>query len=188
MTLSRWLRDYVYIPLGGNRGRRPILTYRNLLLTMLIGGLWHGAAWTFVVWGALHGAALAAERLWGQRRGGAERRSTPWTRWRARIVVFHFVCFAWIFFRADSFDTAWEMIGGLVTGWGEASPLVTSGVLLAIVVGIGSQYLPARIPRLVMARFSRFPVLAQAAILAFALTLTSVMGPEGVAPFIYFQF
>ena len=57
MTLSRWLRDYVYIPLGGNRGRRPILTYRNLLLTMLIGGLWHGAAWTFVVWGALHGAA-----------------------------------------------------------------------------------------------------------------------------------
>ena len=80
------------------------------------------------------------------------------------------------------------MIGGLVTGWGEASPLVTSGVLLAIVVGIGSQYLPARIPRLVMARFSRLPVLAQATILAFALTLTSVMGPEGVAPFIYFQF
>ena len=188
MTLSRWLRDYVYIPLGGNRGRRPILTYRNLLLTMLIGGLWHGAAWTFVVWGGLHGAALAGERLWGERRGRAERPTTAWTRWRARIVVFHFVCFAWIFFRADSFDAAWEMIGGLFTGWGEASPLVTSGVLLAILVGIGSQYLPARIPRLVMARFSRLPVLAQATVLAFALMLTSVMGPEGVAPFIYFQF
>jgi alginate O-acetyltransferase complex protein AlgI len=80
------------------------------------------------------------------------------------------------------------MIGGLFTGWGEPSPLVTGGVLLAIAVGIGSQYLPARIPRLVMARFSRLPVLGQATVLALALMLTSVMGPEGVAPFIYFQF
>jgi D-alanyl-lipoteichoic acid acyltransferase DltB (MBOAT superfamily) len=188
MTLSRWLRDYVYIPLGGNRGRHPILTYRNLLLTMLIGGLWHGAAWTFVVWGGLHGAALVGERMWSERQGAAVRPPTPWTRWRARLLTFHFVCFAWIFFRADSFDAAWQMIVGLFTGWGEASPLVTGGVLLAILVGIGSQYLPARIPRLVMARFSRLPVLGQATVLAFALMLTSAMGPEGVAPFIYFQF
>ena len=186
MTLSRWLRDYVYIPLGGSRGRR-ILTYRNLLLTMLIGGLWHGAAWTFVVWGGLHGAALVAERVRRDRFGEPEL-ATPWKRWRARILTFHFVCFAWIFFRADSFGAAWDMIEGLVTGWGESSPLVTSGVLLAIAVGIGSQYLPARIPRLVMARFSRLPVLGQATVLALALMLTSVLGPEGVAPFIYFQF
>ena len=73
-------------------------------------------------------------------------------------------------------------------GWGEPSPLVTSGVLLAIAVGIGSQYLPARLPRVVMARFSRLPVLAQATVLALALMVTSVLGPEGVAPFIYFQF
>ena len=83
---------------------------------------------------------------------------------------------------------AWDMIVGLFTGWGEASPLVTGGVLLAIAVGIGSQYLPARLPRLVMARFSRLPVLGQATVLALALVLTSVLGPEGVAPFIYFQF
>jgi alginate O-acetyltransferase complex protein AlgI len=188
MTLSRWLRDYVYIPLGGNRGRRPILTYRNLLLTMLIGGLWHGAAWTFVVWGGLHGAALVGERLWRERRGPSTRTETTWMRWRARILTFHFVCLAWIFFRADSFGAAWDMLEGLATGWGEASPLVTSGVLLAIAVGIGSQYLPARIPRLVMARFSRLPVLGQATVLAFSLMLTSALGPEGVAPFIYFQF
>ena len=187
MTLSRWLRDYVYIPLGGNRGKRPILTYRNLMLTMLIGGLWHGAAWTFVVWGALHGFGLAAERFWHERHPDPPRQTT-WKRWRARLLTFHFVCFAWIFFRASSFDDAWAMITGLFTRWGEASPLVTGGVLLAIAVGIGSQYLPARIPRLVMARFSRLPVLGQATVLAFALTLTSVMGPEGVAPFIYFQF
>jgi D-alanyl-lipoteichoic acid acyltransferase DltB (MBOAT superfamily) len=187
MTLSRWLRDYVYIPLGGSR-RGTILTYRNLMLTMLIGGLWHGAAWTFVVWGGLHGAALAGERWWRDRRGPAEARQTTRNRWIARIVTFHFVCFAWIFFRSDSFASAWEMIEGLFTGWGEASPLVTGGVLLAIAVGIGSQYLPTRVPRIVMARFSRLPVLGQAAVLAFALMLTSVLGPEGVAPFIYFQF
>jgi D-alanyl-lipoteichoic acid acyltransferase DltB (MBOAT superfamily) len=187
MTLSRWLRDYVYIPLGGNR-RGRVATYRNLMLTMLIGGLWHGAAWTFVVWGGLHGSALVWDRWRHERRGGAEPRETPWRRWRARFLTFQFVCFAWIFFRADSFAAAWDMIVGLFTRWGEPSPLVTSGVLLAIAVGIGSQYLHPRIPRLVMARFSRLPVLGQATVLGLALMLTSVMGPEGVAPFIYFQF
>jgi alginate O-acetyltransferase complex protein AlgI len=187
MTLSRWLRDYLYIPLGGSR-RGTILTYRNLMLTMLIGGLWHGAAWTFVVWGGLHGAALVGEHWWRDRRGPAQEPSSTRSRWIARLLTFHFVCFAWIFFRSDSFSAAWEMIRGLFTGWGEASPLVTSGVLLAIAVGIGSQYLPARFPRVVMARFSRLPVLGQATVLALALMLTSVMGPEGVAPFIYFQF
>ena len=187
MTLSRWLRDYVYIPLGGNR-KGTVLTYRNLMLTMLIGGLWHGAAWTFVVWGGLHGLALAGERWWHGRRPARAHPASGWPRWRARILTFHFVCFAWIFFRSDSFGSAWDMIEGLFTGWGESSPLVTSGVLLAIAVGIGSQYLPARLPRVVMARFSRLPVLAQATVLALALMLTSVLGPEGVAPFIYFQF
>jgi D-alanyl-lipoteichoic acid acyltransferase DltB (MBOAT superfamily) len=187
MTLSRWLRDYVYIPLGGNR-RGSVATYRNLMLTMLIGGLWHGAAWTFVVWGGLHGAALAGERWWRERRGAPAPRATGWPLWRARILTFHFVCLAWIFFRSDSFASAWDMIEGLFTQWGRPSPLVTSGVLLALVVGIGSQYLPARVPRILMARFSRLPVLAQATVLALALMLTSVLGPEGVAPFIYFQF
>ena len=187
MTLSRWLRDYVYIPLGGNR-KGTVVTYRNLMLTMLIGGLWHGAAWTFVVWGGLHGAGLAWERWWRERRGAPTGALSGWPRWRARILTFHFVCFAWIFFRSDSFGAAWDMIRGLFTGWGEPSPLVTSGVLLAIAVGIGSQYLPARFPRVVMARFSRLPVLGQATVLALALMLTSVLGPEGVAPFIYFRF
>jgi D-alanyl-lipoteichoic acid acyltransferase DltB (MBOAT superfamily) len=189
MTLSRWLRDYVYIPLGGNRGT-SLATYRNLMLTMLIGGLWHGAAWTFVVWGGLHGSALAWERWRRERRDPADAERPPTSRnvWVARILTFHFVCFAWIFFRSDSFGAAWDMIEGLFTNWGEPSPLVTTGVLLAIAVGIGSQYLPARIPRVLMARFSRLPVLGQATVLALALMLTSVLGPEGVAPFIYFQF
>ena len=128
MTLSRWLRDYLYIPLGGSR-RGTIFTYRNLMLTMLIGGLWHGAAWTFVVWGGIHGAGLCLERWWRSRPGYVERPSTFWNRTWARVATFHVVCLAWIFFRADSFGTAWDLITGLFTRWGEGAPLVTAGVL-----------------------------------------------------------
>ena len=158
------------------------------MLTMLLGGLWHGAAWTFVVWGGMHGVGVAAEGWWRERPGYVPRERSALRTWTARLVTFHVVCLGWIFFRADSFDLAEEMITGLFTGWGEASTLVTGGVLLAIAVGIGSQYLPARVPQLIMVRFSRLPVLGQAAVLAFALMLTHAMGPEGVAPFIYFQF
>jgi D-alanyl-lipoteichoic acid acyltransferase DltB (MBOAT superfamily) len=187
MTLSRWLRDYVYIPFGGNRGGK-LLTYRNLMLTMLIGGLWHGAGWTFVAWGAIHGSALVAERWWRERPGFVERPSTPLRRAWHRFATFQVVCFAWIFFRSDSFADAWDVLVRLVTAWGEPSPLVTVGVLAAIAVGIGSQYLPSRFPLGLMAWFSRLPVPAQAAVLGVALLVTHAMGPEGVAPFIYFQF
>ncbi|MBA3434473.1 MAG: MBOAT family protein [Actinobacteria bacterium] len=187
MTLSRWLRDYVYIPFGGNRGGR-LFTYRNLMLTMLIGGLWHGAGWTFVAWGAIHGTALVAERWWRDRPGYVERPSTTWRRTWQRFLTLQVVCFAWIFFRSDSFADAWDLIVRLFTAWGEPSELVTGGVLLAIAVGIGSQYLPRRLPLALMARFSRLPVPAQAVVLSAALLVTHAMGPEGVAPFIYFQF
>ncbi|MBA2741682.1 MAG: MBOAT family protein [Actinobacteria bacterium] len=187
MTLSRWLRDYVYIPLGGNRGG-GLFTYRNLMLTMLIGGLWHGAGWTFVVWGAIHGTALIAERWWRERPGVVQKPSTPLRRAWHRFATFQVVCFAWIFFRSDSFSDAWSTIARLFTAWGEPSPLVTSGVLAAIAIGIGSQYLPSRVPLGLMARFSRLPVPAQAVVLSVALLVTHALGPEGVAPFIYFQF
>jgi D-alanyl-lipoteichoic acid acyltransferase DltB (MBOAT superfamily) len=185
MTLSRWLRDYLYIPLGGNR-KGTIITYRNLMLTMLIGGLWHGAGWTFIVWGGIHGVGLVVEH-WrsnaGLRRAGNTRRR----RIIARVITFNIVCLAWVFFRADSFATAWDMLTGLFTGWGQGSPLVTGGVLLAIAVGIGSQYLPARFPIRVMDRFA--PTGARPGCCAgVALMLTNTMGPEGVAPFIYFRF
>jgi alginate O-acetyltransferase complex protein AlgI len=187
MTLSRWLRDYVYIPFGGNRGGR-LFTYRNLMLTMLIGGLWHGAGWTFVAWGAIHGTALVGERWWRERPGRVERPVTGMRRAWHRLATFQLVCFAWIFFRADSFADAWALIVRLFTAWGEPSPLVTSGILAAIAVGIGSQYLPAHVPLGVMAWFSRLRVPAQATVLSLALLAIHAMGPEGVAPFIYFQF
>jgi alginate O-acetyltransferase complex protein AlgI len=187
MTLSRWLRDYVYISLGGNR-RGRLITYRNVMLTMLIGGLWHGAGWTFVAWGAIHGAGLTAERWWKDRPQFVAPADTLRRRIAARFVTFHVVCLAWVFFRASTFGAAWNMLTGLCTGWGSPSPLVTTGVLLAITAGIGSQYLPARVPFAIMSRFARLPVAGQAAALALALTVTNAMGPAGVAPFIYFRF
>jgi alginate O-acetyltransferase complex protein AlgI len=155
---------------------------------MLIGGLWHGAGWTFVVWGGIHGVALVVEHRRRSRPGYVAPADTRRRRVISRLITFNIVCVAWVFFRADSFATARDLLLGLFTGWGEASPLVTGGVLLAIAVGIGSQYLPARFPSAVMDRFGRLPVAGQAIVLAFALMLTNTMGPEGVAPFIYFRF
>ena len=187
MTLSRWLRDYLYIPLGGNRKGR-VRTYINLMVTMLLGGLWHGASWTFVIWGGIHGTGLAFERWRRDRAGDVERTLSTTRVWLQRLLTFNVVCFAWIFFRSDSLTRAWQMISGLVTGWGEPSPLVTAGVLTWIVVGIAAQYLPARIPLGLMARFSRLPVVGQAAALGAVLMFANAMGPQGVAPFIYYRF
>ncbi len=181
MTLSRWLRDYLYVPLGGNR-RGRLLTYRNLLLTMLLGGLWHGAAWTFVVWGGIHGLGLAVERAlgWAPRSRGAV--------WLGRLLTFHVVCFGWIFFRADSFGRAGQVLERLFTAWGQSSPLVTTSVLLAIVVGIGAQYISVTALGAVLRGFGRMPLPAQATAVAVCLMLINTLGPEGVAPFIYFRF
>ena len=190
MTLSRWLRDYLYIPLGGNRKGR-LLTYRNLLLTMLLGGLWHGAAWTFVAWGAIHGAGLAVERLRGDVRRALGRPAPPDTMWRrvlGRVVTFHVVCFGWIFFRADSFGRAWDVITQLTTAWGQPSPLVTTSVVLAIAVGIGSQYVPLAAIAAALRGFQRLALPIQAACLGIGLMLVDTLGPPGVAPFIYFRF
>jgi alginate O-acetyltransferase complex protein AlgI len=126
ISLSTWLRDYLYIPLGGNRHGEP-KTYRNLMVTMLLGGLWHGANWTFVVWGGIHGAGLAIERF-GVRALGLDAAAgspSPATgrassmfapgAWIARIVTFHLVCVAWIFFRAESVGAAFAMMSGMRT-------------------------------------------------------------------------
>jgi alginate O-acetyltransferase complex protein AlgI len=190
MTLSRWLRDYLYVPLGGNR-RGPLLTYRNLMLTMLLGGLWHGAAWRFVVWGGLHGVWLALERGVTERRrarGIAPLPDTALLRALKRLATFHLVCLAWVFFRADSLDTALEVLARLFTGWGGATTLVTPAVVVAIAVGIGSQYVPRFAVDRGLAVFTRLRPAVQGVALAFALMIIDALGPEGVAAFIYFQF
>jgi alginate O-acetyltransferase complex protein AlgI len=182
MTLSRWLRDYLYIPLGGNRGGRR-RTYRNLLLTMLLGGLWHGAAWTFAIWGLLHGSWLALER-WleetGRQPAGLR---NPWV---GRLVTFHVVCFGWVFFRASSVADAFDVLGRIVSGTATAA----LNPMVVVVVGamLASQFVPTGAVRRVRAAFSRWALPAQAVALAGVLVVVDVLGPQGVPPFIYFQF
>lgn len=190
MTLSRWLRDYLYIPLGGNRGSR-LLTYRNLMLTMVLGGLWHGAAWTFAVWGAIHGGMLCFEHWRREVRiaeHGPEPRDTMARRIVQRIVTFNIVCLAWIFFRSDSFSTAGEILTRLFTAWTFDNSAIKVSILLAIVVGIAWQYVPAPAIGRAMAQFSRMTPVVQGVALGVALLFLDVLGPQGVAPFIYFQF
>jgi D-alanyl-lipoteichoic acid acyltransferase DltB (MBOAT superfamily) len=192
MTLSRWLRDYLYIPLGGNRGG-GIATYRNLMITMVLGGLWHGAAWTFVIWGAIHGGYLSIEHWRRGRRerlGIPEKRDTIRRRVTKRIITFNLVCFAWIFFRSESLDSAIDLLRQLFdpSNWLEPAPLVTFGVLAAIAVGLIEQYIPRAAWGRAMARFSYLAPVLQGLVLGVALLLINTMGPRGVAPFIYFRF
>ena len=189
MTLSRWLRDYLYIPLGGSR-RSERRTQVNLMLTMLLGGLWHGAAWNFVVWGGIHGVWQAVERE-GVLPGGQEPEGRRLRLWRG-LLTFHVVCLAWVFFRAETFTAAWSLLGRLVTGL-TASPSLDPSVPfwwlpLAIVGSLAVQHLPRGLGVRVQVAFSRAPALAQGVALACGLLVIEALGPVGVAPFIYFQF
>ncbi|HZN90581.1 MAG TPA: MBOAT family protein [Thermoleophilaceae bacterium] len=181
MTLSRWLRDYLYIPLGGNRDG-PRRTYRNLMITMLLGGLWHGASFTFVIWGGIHGGALSVER-WAREHYPRFRMPT----WAAWFVTFNVVCVAWVFFRAPNLDIAFQVLGGL--GLSGPSPLVTLPMVFLVLAAIGVQALPSGWWRQGEAWIVARPVAAQG--VAFGLVILiadAAVGQQGVAPFIYFQF
>jgi len=193
MTLSRWLRDYLYIPLGGSRISVP-RTYINLFLTMVLGGLWHGASWTFVVWGAIHGGFLGTERYvkqWWARRASPLGVPAPLLAVLQWTLTFSVVCLAWIFFRANSMSDALDLLGRLLFGGSApvgATSLVTGLVVLVIVLSIASQFVPPRIPTKAAVTFGTFAPVVQIAVFASAIVLIDALGPEGIAPFIYFQF
>jgi D-alanyl-lipoteichoic acid acyltransferase DltB (MBOAT superfamily) len=134
ISLSTWLRDYLYIPLGGSRLSK-VRTYVNLAITMLLGGLWHGANWTFVVWGGIHGGGLAVERLLT---GRHEVGTSPnlLARWGRRIFIFHLVCLAWIFFRIPTLQGAWEQIANIAT-WQWSSAYLIALEFLAVFALLG---------------------------------------------------
>lgn len=194
MTLSRWLRDYLYIPLGGNRrgeARRSL----NLMLTMLLGGLWHGAGWHFVVWGALHGAYLAVHRTFCGRPAD-ESEPISWRRdsWKIALL-FHFVCFAWIFFRAPTFEagTAFlqAMLGQLQTSVSDPQPLPVFGAIMVlgcVLLHFAERAWRVRLPALQRAatQGARGPVFEGLVlgVIAAVVVLCSGTGAE----FIYFQF
>ncbi|MCS6894608.1 MAG: MBOAT family protein [Bacteroidia bacterium] len=188
ISLSSWLRDYLYIPLGGNR-RGVVRTYVNLFLTMLIGGLWHGASWRFVVWGGVHGLALAVHRaIYGKdippRSVG--RRLMGW------FLTFHLVCALWVFFRASDFSKAVAVLSQVSTDTqiSHLLPLIERRSLLVGLVLLG--YILHTVPMIWVERveklFARSPFWVKVTAFIGVIQLILEMRQTYVQPFIYFQF
>jgi len=179
MTLSRFLRDFLYIPLGGNRGGQ-LRTARNLMITMMLGGLWHGAAWGFVLFGTVHGVALVTEQYFRERGW----RLPKWLGW---FIVFHVVVLALVLFRAPSLDIATTFLGRLVEP-GSAT-LWTFPIVAVIVVMVAYQCLPQRPLDALRVRIEQLhPVALGASMATVILLIAATVSSQGVPPFIYFQF
>lgn len=185
ISLSSWLRDYLYIPLGGNRHGR-LRTYVNLLLTMLLGGLWHGANWTFVIWGGLHGIGLAVERLLSGKGDIADSTSLA-GRCTRRAIVFTVVCVAWIFFRSPSVAGAFEHVRALFTwNWqpvyGVAAQFLGIFIMLTLLVDFGVEH--AKTEYL----FESRTFAQRIAVGVGFCVLTTLLGANQANAFIYFRF
>ena len=187
VSLSTWLRDYLYVPLGGNR-HGPHKTYCNLMIVMLLGGLWHGASWNFVAWGGLHGLYLVVHRLWRSRRPRAETPSSgpgaAVSDLFSMVAVFHLVAVTWLFFRVPDMESAWIYLSGMLSFQGGLHP-INPGVVFGFAILLALDLLPYR------SEDHDFPLrwtwTRQAAIYtSMILALLLFGGPD--APFIYFQF
>jgi alginate O-acetyltransferase complex protein AlgI len=186
ITLSSWLRDYLYIPLGGNRhGARR--TYAALMTTMLLGGLWHGANWTFVAWGGLHGLYLAVERVLRAR--FANYRPGPLMFVALGLLTYTLVNLTWVFFRAKTFGKAWVVLRGMFGQSGTVKPILDTFSLLTVAVIVGGMVVThwlmrGRTLESVIARAPAALVCVVWALLAFAIVIAQGAG----SAFIYFQF
>ena len=136
ITLSSWLRDYLYIPLGGNRGG-TVRTLANLMITMFLGGLWHGASWTFVIWGLLHGFYLAVEHLLRQMFPDVSWTKTGLGRFGLGLLTFLLVSLAWVFFRSSDFSTAWLLLGSLFDFGGNGAQLLLTREIVQVALVVG---------------------------------------------------
>ena len=209
ISLSSWLRDYLYISLGGNR-KGKFRTNLNLFLTMLLGGLWHGASLNFIVWGSIHGAALVVHKWWsrmfngerltvkGERlTGNGERGTMKGILSRAStflsiLLTFHVVCLCWLFFANATFDASWVMLTKIFTEFhGETLnqflagyPLVTSLIILGFVL----HFLPDAWGDKISATLSRSPLWAQIAVFVLLILIVIQIKSSDVQPFIYMQF
>ena len=208
ISLSEWLRDYLYKPLGGSRGG-AVQTCRNLFLTMLLGGIWHGAAWTFIIWGLIHGTALAVERavlafrtapasMSALAAGGhgasgyipvdpAPRQTSVFGRFVGVIVTFHIVCLAWIFFRAQNLEFAISYLQGLAN-WEQPAQLVQPFFAVMVALSLAAHFLPNDLVTRTSKLLEPVGPVGLGVLLGIGVLLIEAVAPEGVAPFIYFQF
>lgn len=190
ISLSLWLRDYLYISLGGNR-KGKVRTQINVLITMLLGGLWHGANIKFVIWGALHGVGLVINKIIA----GFQPEHLPLPRWKKAIgwlITFHFVCFAWIFFRADNIDTAFSIIRNILsrTEFTILAEILTqyAPILSILAIGFIFHWLPSAWKETYRGIFIRMPLALKFAAVLLGCLLIYQFKTSGLQPFIYFQF
>ena len=188
ISLSTWLRDYLYIPLGGNR-KGTLRTYVNLLVTMLLGGLWHGANWKFVLWGALHGGMLAIEKAFDRI---VKLPSNGWTRVVGVLLTFHFVAFCWIFFRANSMDDALMVLQQIAFNFNASIAgsfvIAYPYIVLTLVVGYLLHFTPRKVEFYVEELVVASPLALQSLYIAVVAWLSVQVASSDVVPFIYFQF
>ena len=191
ISLSAWLRDYLYISLGGNR-KGKIRTYINLMLTMLLGGLWHGASYKFVVWGGLHGSALVVNRLWKERKEKPRLLRLRIPRFLLVLLTFHFVCFAWIFFRAANMEVALGVITRIGSEfYPNIIPEVISGYSLVFGLMLAAyviHFLPQKFKELYRKTFVSLPVFIKILIVVLVIFFVYQASSAELQPFIYFQF
>ena len=189
ISLSTWLRDYIYIPLGGNR-KGKVRQHFNLMVTMLLGGLWHGAAWTFVVWGAGHGIALCIHKLCKPWLDKIE--STSFTRVVSWLITFSFVAFLWIFFRANTFQAAGQVISGIFTDfeWAYLPVFIERRLIWCLMLAIifGLHFVPTRIWNKWRERFIAAPWWVKLVIFIVLIQLVLQFASATVQPFLYSQF
>lgn len=192
ISLSSWLRDYLYISLGGNR-KGKVRQHVNLIITMFLGGLWHGASWNFVLWGVLHGVALAVHKFWmsltGRKKG---EQSHGIRRFFGVVVTFHFVCFCWIFFRNADFATSVDMLRQIFTVFRpQLLPQLLAGyweVFALMGLGYVLHFLPDSWERACTKTVIRLPLLGKAVLMIALIYLVIQMKSSDIQPFIYFQF
>lgn len=184
ITFSNWLRDYLYFSLPGKRTR--LGPYISLVITMVLGGLWHGATWPFAIWGLLHGCALAVTRRWQAWRG----RRPETSRIARALCVFctyQFVCFTWIFFRSPTTAVALDVLRRIASLTFSVQNIST-GVLLVALLGAAGQFVPKNLYERGIAIFSRTPFYLQAAAMALAVVAVQLLASRGSAPFVYTRF
>ena len=188
ISLSSWLRDYLYISLGGNR-KGKFRQYLNLMLTMLLGGLWHGASWQFVFWGGMHGIALALDKA---RMTFIKIKKTPLTHLIGVLFTFHFVCFCWIFFKAATFNDALIILQQIFTNFNAKAfgPLLRGydTVMLLMLIGYIIHFIPSAIEGKVEQWLIKMPMIARIGLfVVFIWLVIQVKSAEQMLP-IYLQF
>ncbi len=191
ISLSSWLRDYLYISLGGNK-KGEVRTFINQMITMLLGGLWHGASWRFIIWGALHGISLSVHKYFRKRPSAEAKPKTRGRKIRNIIYTFHFVCFCWIFFRAPSMETVWQMLGQIFL---HLNPQIFfqfiagyKGVVMLMFIGYVLHFIPREVEIRFQEKLTALPFVYKAAWMVIIIIMVMQTKSAGVQPFIYFQF